>query len=88
MANKSHTRIDGCCSKVKASGQSLRKTINVSTTDSLQAMITQTEQGNWQFLVFVPQGNGRISAIFPEFLLSKGDHLIASRFLFLVILIA
>jgi O-acetylhomoserine (thiol)-lyase len=62
----------------KASGQSYARQ-STPTTDSLQAMITQTEQGIGS-LVFAT-GMGALSAIFLS-LLKQGDHLIASRFLF------
>ncbi len=62
----------------KASGQSYARQ-STPTTDSLQEMITQTEQGIGS-LVFAT-GMGALSAIFLS-LLKQGDHLIASRFLF------
>jgi len=62
----------------KASGQSYARQ-STPTTDSLQAMITQTEQGIGS-LVFAT-GHGRIKCNFLS-LLKQGDHLIASRFLF------
>ncbi len=62
----------------KASGQSYARQ-STPTTDSLQSMITQAEQGIGS-LVFAT-GMGALSAIFLS-LLKQGDHLIASRFLF------
>lgn len=61
-----------------ASGHSYARQ-STPTTDSLQSLITQTENGIGS-LVFAT-GMGALSAAFLT-LLKQGDHLIASRFLF------